>query len=77
MPARSMTSTTSFGYGSFYVRMWSAARRMYARIGEYLAQCRESYAAVLLYQELSKLSDAELERRGVARCDLHRKVFGR
>jgi hypothetical protein len=56
--------------------MWRAARHTCVRIVQYLAHCRESYAAVVLYQELSKLSDAELERRGIARCDLRRKVFG-
>jgi hypothetical protein len=30
----------------------------------------------VIYQELSKLSDAELERRGFARGDLHRHVWG-
>ena len=77
MPARSMTSATYLGDSAFYARTWSAARRTCVRIMQYLAHCRESYAATVLYQELSKLPDAELERRGIARCDLHRKVFGR
>ena len=77
MPAHSMTSATYLRDGSFYARMWSAARRTCVRIGQYVAQCREAHAAAVLYQELSKLSDAELERRGIGRCDLHRNVFGR
>lgn len=32
-------------------------------------------AAAALYQELSRLSDAELERRGIPRGELHRCVF--
>ena len=77
MPARSMTSATYVEDGSFFARMRSAARRTCVRIGQYLAQYREAQAATVLYQELSKLSDAELERRGIGRCDLHRNVFGR
>jgi hypothetical protein len=32
-------------------------------------------AAAVLYRELSRLSDAELERRGTPRGELHRCVF--
>jgi hypothetical protein len=77
MPTRSMTSATYLGDSTFYARVWSAARRTCVRIAQYLAQCRESYTAAVLYQELSKLSDAELERRGIGRCDLHREAFRR
>jgi hypothetical protein len=77
MPTRSMTFATYLGDSSSYARMWSAARRRCVRIGQYLVQCRESYAAAVLYQELSKLSDAELGRRGIGRCDLHREAFKR
>ena len=33
-------------------------------------------AEAALYQELSRLSDAELEHRGIPRGELHRCVFG-
>jgi len=33
-------------------------------------------AEAALYQQLSTLSDAELERRGIPRGELHRCVFG-
>jgi hypothetical protein len=33
-------------------------------------------AEAALYQQLYRLSDAELERRGIPRGDLHRCVFG-
>ena len=75
MRARSVTSTAFLPNIPLHARMWCTVRRACARIGQYVAECRESYAAAVLYQELSKLSDAELERRGLARCDLHRKVF--
>jgi hypothetical protein len=45
------------------------------RVGARIVKVLESCGAVILYKELSKLSDAELERRGVARGDLHRHVF--
>jgi hypothetical protein len=35
----------------------------------------DAYAAAALYAELSRLSDAELARRGIGRDDLHRCVF--
>jgi hypothetical protein len=55
-------------------RLWRAVKRTSARIAEYAAICREEMAAAALYQELRSLSDAELERRGVARGDLARHV---
>jgi hypothetical protein len=57
-------------------RIWSALNRAFARIGPYLAAHRDARVAAALYQELSKLSNAELERRGIARGDLHRHVSG-
>ena len=75
MQAPSMTSAALLPNIALHARMWGTARRACACIGQYVAECRDSYAAAVLYQELSKLSDAELERRGLARCDLHRNVF--
>lgn len=60
---------------------WSAeqvrkiGKTLWARILENLTARRERRAAAALYAALSKLSDAELERRGIARGDLHRQVF--
>jgi hypothetical protein len=56
---------------------WShhEARRLGARILAFLTTCADSYAAATLYQELSRLSNAELERRGIPRGDLHRHIF--
>jgi hypothetical protein len=47
----------------------------WARILERLVAWSERRAATIIYVELCKLSDAELERRGFARGDLHRQVF--
>lgn len=52
------------------------ARRLGARVLAFLTVCADAYAATTLYQELSRLSDAELERRGIPRGNLHRHIFG-
>ena len=49
--------------------------RLGARIIEFIDARADAYAATALYAELSRLSDAELGRRGIARGDLHRCVF--
>jgi hypothetical protein len=55
-------------------RIWGAMRRAWERIAAYVARRRNEWIAAALYQELSKLSDVELERRGIARGDLHRHL---
>jgi hypothetical protein len=51
-------------------RLSSIARRT----GEYIDMMADFYAAATLYDELSKLSDAELHRRGLSRETLARDV---
>jgi hypothetical protein len=51
-----------------------AARALWAKLREGLDAFRQWKAAEVLYTELSRLSDAELERRGIARGDLGRLV---
>jgi hypothetical protein len=51
------------------------ARRLCARIVELIDASADAYAAGALYAELSRLSDAELARRGIPRGELHRHVF--
>jgi hypothetical protein len=46
-----------------------------AHIVEVLAICGNAWAAANMYEELSRLSDAELERRGIPRAALGRRVF--
>ena len=62
---------------SGWVLNWShdEARRLGARFLAFLSTCANSYAAAAMYQELSRLSGAELERRGIPRGDLHRHIF--
>jgi hypothetical protein len=51
------------------------AERLGARILDVLWACRAGYAAAAEYQELSKLSKAALERRGIPRGDLPQQIF--
>src|SRR5262245_60650954 len=50
-------------------------RRLCACIVQVIDARADAYAAAALYEELSKLSNAELERRGLPRGELHRCVF--
>ena len=51
------------------------AKSALAGIADVLTVYAEAWGAALLYEELSRLSDAELERLGMPRADLHRHVF--
>jgi hypothetical protein len=51
------------------------AKSAWARIADVLTVYAEAWGAALLYEELSRLSDAELERLGMPRAELHRRVF--
>jgi hypothetical protein len=51
------------------------ARRLGAGIHAFLAICADAYAAAARYEELSKLSVQELERRGIPRGHLPQHIF--
>ena len=51
------------------------AKHLAARVAEIFAACAASWEAAALYENLSRLSDAELRRRGMSRSELHRCVF--
>jgi hypothetical protein len=51
------------------------ARRLYRAISAYFLAQLDAHAATAMYEQLSRLSDAELARRGMTRADLHRHVF--
>ena len=51
------------------------ARRLGARILDVLRACGAGYAAAAEYEELSKLSKAELDRRGIPNSDLPQYIF--
>jgi hypothetical protein len=60
-----------------HTRAWRGAKLIAAKIATYVACWRQAYAAAALYDELYKVSDAELERRGIARGELHRHLAER
>jgi hypothetical protein len=71
--ANSHVATTSIGWALSGAR--DQAKRLGARIVELIEARADAFAAAALYEALSKLSDAELGRRGIPRGDLHRHVF--
>ena len=52
------------------------AKHLGARLAGIFRACADAWEAASLYEDLSRLSDAELDRRGIPRADLHRCVFG-
>jgi hypothetical protein len=49
-------------------------RRLGRRIGTWVDTCADYYAAAAMYEQLSRLSDAELARRGLSRATLAHDV---
>jgi hypothetical protein len=49
-------------------------RRLRARIATWLRTCADYYEAAAMYEELTRLSDAELARRGLERPNLARDL---
>jgi len=71
--ANSYAATALTGWTFRQARDW--ASRLCPRIVEFIDARTDAYAAGALYAELSRLSDAELERRGIPRGVLHRCIF--
>jgi hypothetical protein len=61
--------------GWTFHRMRDQIEWLGACIAEINAARADAHAAAALYAELSRLSDAELKRRGIPRQDLHRCIF--
>ena len=61
------TSTVDVTGTSAFASTWSC-------LVAWVTACGESYVASALYEDLSRLSDAELRRRGLNREDLAREV---
>jgi hypothetical protein len=47
---------------------------MLAWITAWIDVCADCYAATAMHEQLSRLSDTELQRRGLARADVARHV---
>jgi hypothetical protein len=60
------------GGGSSFAKRLSSMCRW---IGDYIDTLADHYAAAAMYEQLSRLSDAELQRRGFSRQDLARDVL--
>ncbi len=56
-------------------RIAGAMRYAAGWMAEWLEACADYWAAAALYDELRKLSDAELRRRGLSRDELARHAF--
>ena len=57
-------------------RTWGGLQAATARFCAWVESCADAYATAALYGELTRLSDAELRRRGLARETLARDVSG-
>jgi hypothetical protein len=71
--ANSQIAGTSIGWALAPAR--DQVKRLGARIVAFIDARADAYAAAALYEKLSKLSNAELERRGIPRGELHRCIF--
>lgn len=56
------------------LRLRGRVRQFLLRCVRFAHYCDDHFAAASQYDELSKSSDAALERRGIARGDLHRHL---
>lgn len=59
-----------------HVCAYSSCTRIMRFVRAWMASCREFYAAAATYEQLSRLSDAELTRRGLSRETLARDLCG-
>jgi len=75
MQARANTQIVGTSIGWTLDRARHYAGRFATRVVEFIDARADAYAAACLYEELSKLSNAELERRGIQRGELHRCIF--
>lgn len=51
------------------------AKHLGASLAAIFRACADAWDAASLYEDLSRLSDAELDRRGIPRGELNRCVF--
>jgi hypothetical protein len=53
----------------------STRSSLWSRLAAWLRTCADWYAAWQAYEDLARLSNAELNRRGLSRATLAREVF--
>lgn len=71
LEAEAGAASRSTGRLPFAKRISSIARW----IADYIEALADHYAAAAMYEQLSRLSDAELQRRGLSRENLGRDVL--
>lgn len=69
-----LTSSPTISISWPTLRLRRRVRQLLLRCVRFIRYCDDHYAAAAQYDQLSKLSDAALERRGIACGDLHRHV---
>jgi hypothetical protein len=67
-------SATEFATGKTGASLTSWIACIGRRIATWADTCADYYAAAAMYEQLSRLSDAELARRGLSRATLARDV---
>ena len=60
--------------GKTRASFFSTIQSLVQRLGRWVNDCADHYAAAALYDELRRLSDAELHKRGLSRDTLARDV---
>jgi hypothetical protein len=60
--------------GAGRLSFWARISSMAKGISDYIETAADYYAAAAIYEQLSRLSDAELHRRGLSRASLARDV---
>ena len=69
-----LTSSPSISIKWSAIRTLRRMRALLLRCLRFLQDCADHFAAATEFDSLSRLPDAALERRGIARGDLHRHV---
>lgn len=60
--------------GASAVSFIAVVRSLGSHVAVWIRTCADYYAAAAMYEQLSRLSDAELKRRGLSRENLARDV---
>jgi hypothetical protein len=74
MTLQSETAATPATWAARGTRFRKRAKAILTHLAEWVETCGRYYGAAANYEELSRLSDAELARRGLSRDGLHRAL---
>ena len=76
MPAHHSPMTEAAALASIGRSVVDGVFTLKAQVVAWIRTCADYYEAAALFDQLSKLSDAELSRRGLSRATLARDVCG-